>query len=249
MFYWCWVSVGTSIKEQRKLVASFASITLFLYYFWHFAFWIFSLGVLIAAAWILRGHLAASSETRKFVLKQNFIYVLVLGIETALIMPIWIAQLTVVKKRIVATLSRTNPDGNTYYPFYFTYTDLGLAIAFAVIHSLRGTVDFLVWLGTFTIGCSDFKDLHYRFKKKFSKHRQQLIPPQRYSPLIKKDSAVNRALRKNTMYCINIGILDAVKLHMEHQGRVGRVGSVRESFVAAAMMQFDEEIQATDKAL
>ena len=45
------------------------------------------------------------------------------------------------------------------------------------------------------------------------------------------------------MYCINIGILDAVKLHMEHQGRVGRVGLVRESFVAAAMMQFDEENQ------
>ena len=239
MFYWCWVSVGTW-KEYRKLVSSFAAVTLFLYYFWHFVFLLFSLGVLIAAAWILRGHLATSSETRKFVLKQNFFYVLVLGIETAVIVPIWITQLTVTKKRVAA---RTVALKDNYYPYYFTYADLGLAIAFAVVHSLRGTVDLFVWLGTFTIGCSDFKYLHYHFKKKFSKHPQQLIPPHICSPLIKKDSAVNRALRKNTMYCINIGILDAVTLHMEHQIRVDRIGSVRESFVAAAMMQFDEENQ------
>ena len=163
-----------------------------------------------------------------------------LGIETAVIVPIWITQLTVTKKRVTA---RTVSLKDNYYPYYFTYADLGLAIAFAVVHSLRGTVDLFVWLGTFTIGCSDFKYLHYHFKKKFSKHPQQLIPPHICSPLIKKDSAVNRALRKNTMYCINIGILDAVTLHMEHQIRADRVGSVRESFVAAAMMQFDEENQ------
>ena len=248
MFFWCWISLQRQIiQEPLPLVKSnFAIVSLFLYYFWYFAFFIFSLGVLIAAAWILRGHLAASSETRKFVLRQNFIYVLVLGIETILIVPLWIGQLSLTKT-LQDRVGRTDVSIKSYalyYAFYFTYADVGLAIAFAVVHSLRGTVDLFVWLGTFTIGRSDFKDLHYRLKKKFSKNREELIPPNRRSPLIgKKDSAINKALRRNAMYCINIGILDAVKLHMEHQGRVGRVGLVRESFVAAAMMQFDEENQ------
>ena len=125
MFYWCWV--GTSIytkfnSNDTELVGNFAIITLSLYYFWHFAFLIFSVCVLIAAFWILRGHLAASSETRKFVLIQNFIYVLVLGIETSLIMPIWIIQLVVTK---VDVNKRRPHEFNEYYPYYFSYRDLG----------------------------------------------------------------------------------------------------------------------------
>ena len=246
MFYWCWV--GTSIYSEfnandTELVVNFAVITLFLYYFWHFAFWIFSVCVLIAAAWILRGHLAASSETRKFVLKQNFRYVLVLSIETALIMPIWITQLIVTR---VDVGKRRPIEFNEYYPYYFTYRDLRLAILFAIIHSSRGIVDLVIWLGTFTIGCADIRELLYRLKKKFSRDTGHLYT---HSPLIdKKESTVDRALRRNAMYCINIGILDAVTLHLEHQQRVGRVGVVDDSFVAAAMMQFDEENQQQETA-
>ena len=249
MFYWCWISVnGQSTTPTTR--NTFAIVSLFLYYFWHCAFLVFSVCVLIAAAWILRGHLAASSETRKFVLKQNAAFVLVLGIEAFLIIPLWIAQLCVTSfqqsrvSECITDLKLTLKTDPHSYAFYFTYTEFGLAIAFAVLHSLRGTVDFVVWLATFTIRRSDFKDLQYRLKKKFTKYDEELRPPHRRSPLIgKRDSVVNRALRRNAMYCINIGILDAVQLHVDQQGRDRRVGSVREEFVAAAMMQFDEERQ------
>ena len=252
MFYWCWV--GTSIysnrfqSERKELVSSFAAVTLFLYYFWHFAFFVFSVCVLTAAAWILRGHLAASSETRKFVLKQNFIYVLVLGIETAIIIPIWIIQLSVTKNGI-ASYKPALKNNDSYYPYYFNYTDLRLAIAFAVIHSSRGIVDLIIWFGTFTIGCGDFRNLHYRLKRKLCKDPDGIISLHTHSPLIEKDtSTIDRALRRNAMYCINIGILDAITLHMEHQQRVGRIGLVDDSFVAAAMMQFDDENQQQETA-
>ena len=202
--------------------------------------------VLIVAAWIIRGYLAASSETRKFVLIQNFVYVLVLGIETSLIMPIWITQLILTKHEVN---KRRSIDYNKYYPYYFTYHDLGLAIAFAVIHSSRGIVDLIIWLGTFTIGCADIRELHYRLRKKFKRDPDGYVPLHAHNPLIdKKESTVDRALRRNAMYCINIGILDAVTLHLKHQQRVGRVGVVDDSFVAAAMMQFDEENQQQETA-
>ena len=121
MFYWCWV--GTSIytpfdSNQTELVVNFAVVTLFLYYFWHFAFWIFSVCVLIAAAIILRGHLAAaSSEIRKFVLKQNAAFVLVLGFEAFLIVPLWIAQLIitrVLEGEVSSRYPQFNNELNTY---------------------------------------------------------------------------------------------------------------------------------------
>ena len=245
MFYWCWVSVGTLVnkrRERKQQVLSFATVSLFLYYFWHFAFWVFSLCVIIAAAWILRGHLSASSQTRKFVLKQNFIYVLVLGIETAVIVPIWIAQLALTKHRVAA---RVDDGHNTYYPYYFTYTDLVLAIVFAVMHSLRGTIDFFIWLGTFTIGYRDIKFLRYRLRKRFTKKANRLLDTtQMSSPVIvKRDSAVNSSLRRNAMYCINIGILDAVALQFEHSQVVRSVskGPDDDSYFNASLMQFDEE--------
>ena len=250
MFFWCWVSVGTTINlksERQKLVPGFAATTLSLYYFWHFSFWIFSVCVLIAAFWILRGHLAASSETRKFVLKQNFSYVLVLGIETFLIVPIWVAQLSVTKHRI-SSLRPSHRNYNTYYPYYFTYTDLGLAIAFAVIHSLRGTIDFFVWLGTFTIGYADFKHLRHRLRHKFSKPHEDWIIQDFHSPFVKQDSAVNRALRKNAMYCINIGILDAVTpdLEQRHQVKTEATGLHDTSYIGASLIQNEGSNETTE---
>ena len=252
MFYWCWVSIqrqipDTHINSTLSKPYNFAVVSLFLYYFWHFACLIFSVCVLIAAAIILKGHLAsASSEIRKFVLKQNAAFVLVLGIEAFLIIPLWIAQLiiTSVLEDQVNTQCPQFKEELASYTYYVWNVDLILAIIFAVVHSSRGTFDFIVWFFTFGIGRADVKDLRYRLKKKFLKNSEDLIQPHRRSPLIgKKDGAVNRALRRNAIYCINIGILDAVKLHVELQGRVARVGSVREEFVAAAMMQLDEERQ------
>jgi 1-phosphatidylinositol-4-phosphate 5-kinase len=227
-------------------VPGFAATTLSLYYFWHFSFWIFSVCVLIGAFWILRGHLAASSETRKFVLKQNFIYVLVLGIETFLIVPIWVTQLSLTKRRI-ASLRPNYRNYNTYYPYYHTYTDLGLAIAFAIIHSLRGTIDFFVWLGTFTVGYADFKHLRHRLRHKLSKPHEDWIIQDFHSPFVKQDSAVNRALRKNAMYCINIGILDAVTPDMEQQQTtVERTGLEDNSYINASLIESEGNQQPNE---
>ena len=235
------------VRDFDLSKVAFAMVSLFLYYFWLFAFLVFSVCVLIAATWILRGHLAASSETRKFVLKQNAAFVLVLGIEAFMIIPLWIAQLVVsyVQQDNVSRRCFGGDERDPYsYAFFFTYTDLGLAIAFAIVHSSRGIVDLIVWLATFNIRRSDFKDFLYRMKKKFAKNTEELIAPHRRSPLIgKRDNVVNKALRRNAMYCINVGILDAVQLHVDQRGRDRRVGSVREEFVAAAMMQFDEQRQ------
>ena len=194
--------------------------------------------VLIIAAGILWGRLPASSETRKFVIKQNFLYVCVLGVETAIIIPLWITQLALLRH-----LSETSQANGRAY--FLTTIDLGLAIVYAIIHSLRGTIDLVVWMATFSIGRSDIQDVWIQVRSSFSRKEQFLPPRTLKTPLLtsKGDSQVNKALRRNAMYCINVGILDAVKLNLEHQGKVGRVGSVRDSFVAAAMMDFDEENQ------
>ena len=181
---------------------------------------------------ILWGHLAASSETRKFVLKQNAVYVLVLGIETGLIIPLWLAQL-------IATVSK-GARNQENFPFFITTGSFGLAVAFAVIHALRGTVDLLVWWVTFSIGPKDVRELYNRMKKKWKNDILSLR-----TPLIRQDESVNRALRRDAMYCINIGILDAVKLNEDEASQRMRLGSVRDSFVAQVMVQWDEENQET----
>ena len=244
MFFWCWVSieaVGLNPDIEILPITKFAVVSLLLYYAWHFFIWIFSLFVVIIAAFILWGRLATSSETRKFVLKQNLWYVIVLGIETSLIIPLWVAQLILV---------RENQGEFETRPYFFTNIDLGLAIAYAVIHSFRGTVDLFLWVIAFSIGRGDLKDLYKRIKNRKKKDICSVQPQNLKTPLItsKSDSAVNRVLRKNAIYCINVGILDAVHLHMQTLGRIQRVGSVRDNFVAGQMMQHDEENQERERA-
>lgn len=242
MFFWCWISIEDVVNSTPNLqpITEFAVVSLGLYYIWHFCFWIFSLFVVLAAVVILYNRLATSSETRKHVLKQNVWYVLVLGIETTLIIPLWAAQLI-----IVMTTQGTAKE----IPYFLTNHDYAIAIVYAVIHSLRGAVDLFVWIGAFSINLSDFKDLYKRLrsnKKDICVIGKQTLE----TPLItsKSDSAVNKALRRNAIYCINVGILDSVKLHMQNLGRIQRVGSVRDAFVAGQMMQHDEENQEKERA-
>ena len=243
MFYWCWVQAeqeGDTNKLEKYVLINF-----FFYYMWQFLIWVFSVVVIITAGCILWGHLAASSETRKFVLKQNLIYVLVLGIETVFILLIWIVQIVI--------LSVVYDD---HYSFYLTYYDLGLAIMFALIHSLRGTVDLFVWIWTFSIGPTDVSDCYRRYKVTFSTKKELQVPIPATHDLkthllitSKKDNLVNKALRRNAIYCINVGILDAVQLHLERCGRTHRIGSVRETFTAAAMLELDQKNERDELAL
>jgi hypothetical protein len=227
IFNWCWISVKTELKN-------FILLSLFLYYIPHLLIWISSTVVLIFALFIFwGGRFAASSETRKSVMKQNVVYVLVLGLETALIIPLWIIQLILLK---IEGQDLGNP------PRFYTNADVTLAVIFAIIHSLRGTIDLIVWWVTFSIGPSDFKDLYQQVRARLRPRSEELAPSSSmHTPLIRADTAVNRALRRDAIYCINIGILDAVKLNVDQRSRDGRLGSVREPFVAQAMMNWEEQ--------
>ena len=238
MFFFCWVKVE---HGSQNGFLGFFFITFSLYYFWHILFWIFSLTVIVVAGGILWGHLPASSETRKFVLKQNLVYVLVLGLETLFIVTFWLTQFALVNKKF-------------HKAYFFTKIDLGLAIVFAIIHSLRGAVDLFVWRLTFSIGRDDIKLCLRRSKIKFSTQRGQYIPqPTLTDCLITtdsvKDNLINKALRRNAIYCINVGILDAVQLDLDQARRTRRVGSVRDAFAAAALLEMDQENQRDEIAL
>lgn len=230
MFNWCWISINSQLK-------TFILLSLFTYYLPHLLIWIFSIVVLVFALIIFwGGRFAASSETRKFVMKQNVVYVLVLGLETCLVILLWVLQLI-----LLSTGSGGEKPDNR--PRFCTSADLSLAYIFAVIHSLRGTVDLVVWWVTFSIGPKDFKSVYQRMKVYFRRSSDGLevrVTNGLHTPLIKADTAVNRALRRDAIYCINIGILDAVKLNVDQQHRE-RLGSVREPFVAQAMVLWDEE--------
>ena len=228
MFYWCWISIDTNIT-------AFALLSLFTYFLPHFIIWVFSTVVLIfAVAIFFGGRFAASSETRKFVMKQNLVYVLVLGIETSVIVPLWLTEL--------GLLSRKDCQDNYGHLCFFTTTNFALAVIFAMIHSSRGTVDLFVWWLTFSIGPKDFKFVLNRVKSYF-RHGPNTFGYTMNTPLIfsKADTAVNRALRRDAIYCINIAILDAVILNVHQRNREETIGSVHEPFVAQAMVHWDSE--------
>ncbi len=232
MFYWCWIQVQDS--DGINDLKTFVLMTLFLYYLWHLLLWVVSMVVVVIAGCILWGHLAASSSTRKFVVNQNLKYVIVLGFETFFVLIIWFIQLSLLSKKKIN--------------YYYTTYDLGLAIFFAIVHSIRGSVDLFVWCWTFSISLKDFSYFFRRFKIKFStkKALQVPLPTSNHlnTPLLienKKDNLVNKLLRRNAIYCINVGILETVSLHMNDRQQRDRVGSVRESFAATALMEIYNE--------
>ena len=225
MFYICWISVDSTT------VTKFAITSLMLYYFPHFLLWMISLVAIILAGFILFGHMPASSETRKHILKQNVVYVLVLGLESFVILPLWVAQL--------GMSAQENPN----HFCFFTSSSLALAYVFAFVHSLRGTVDLLVWWVTFTIGPKDFQGFVNRLRLKFKKDLY-LLETSLHTPLVNHpDSRVNKALRKDVVYCINLGILDAVRLNADEEKQRVRLGSVRDPLIAHMMVKWEEHNQ------
>ncbi len=247
MFFWCWISIeSVGMKLERGLgIPDFAIASLFLYYLWLFLFWIFAVFCIIIGIFILRRRLTTSSETRRLVLRQNLWYVLSLGLETIVVIVVWITQL------ILTRIHQQETDSKKVQPsYFFTYVDLGLAIIFAVFHSLRGTVDLIVWKLALGVGLSDITEFCKRMKDKNRNDICTLSKKSLKTPLIVSksgDSQVNKALRRNAMYCINIGILDAVQLHLQYIGKIKRVGSVRDRFVANQMIKLDEENQEQER--
>ena len=225
MFYFCWISV----KPSPNIVQRFAVLSLFLYYLPQFVVWIFALVTNFIAVFVLLTGLPASSETRQHVLKQNTSYVLVLGLETFILLPLWIAQLSI---------SGHSSLNDSKFCFY-TPSSFAFALIFAVIHSLRGVVDLCVWWFTFSLGFKDFKDLWSRLA---AQRRSLFSQNTLCTPLVNSTAqkSVNKNLRRDVMYCINYGILDAVRLNTEEEARRTELGSVRDPFMAHVMMKFDE---------
>ena len=225
MFYFCWISADTTVTK-------FAIWSLFLYYLPHFILWCSSLIINSVAICILLGRLPASSETRRHIIKQNAFYVLVLGIETTLIIPLWITQLI---------FSSVAYDSD--HLCFMDNLSLVLAYLFALIHSLRGAVDLFVWWVTFSIGPRDFKYLFFRFKS--WRHKSLYLNPENtlHTPLVGLEgSRVNKALRRDVIFCINYGILDAARVNAEEESQRTRLGSVRDPFMAHVMVKWEEEV-------
>lgn len=223
MFYFCWINVN------RVTVTKFAIWSLALYYFPHFLLWLFSFGMFFVSAFLLFRHHTASSDTRKQIMKQNTMYVLVLGIESIVIVPIWIAQL-------ILSLSNT---GETFC--FSSSISVGFASVFATVHSLRGTVDLVVWWITFYIGPKDFFGLYQSIRAR-TKRNLYLPQDSLNAPLVQQaDSKVNKALRRVVVYCINYGILDAVKINADDERQRTRLGSVRDPFMAQVMVKWEEQ--------
>jgi 1-phosphatidylinositol-4-phosphate 5-kinase len=228
IFYFCWISIRTD-------VTSFVGWSAVLYFIPHFMLWIGSLIINVFALCILLGKFPASSETRKHVLKQNALYIIILGMETIIIIPLWIAQMSITA---------------VYYGGRFCFMDtssLALSFIFAIVHSLRGTIDLVVWWCTFCIGYNDFKDLWLRCKAR--RYRNLYLPQESlHTPLItSQESRVNTILRKDVIYCINYAILDATKLNSEEETQRTHLGSVRDPFMAQIMVKYDEEVHQKEE--
>ena len=164
-------------------------------------------------------------------MKQNTIYVLVLGIESTLILPIWIIQLAVT----------AITDQEEIFCFQTTRSAV-LAGIFAFVHSMRGTVDLIVWWVSFSIGPKDFYKLYQNIRARTTRRNLYLPHDSLRTPLVQpEDNKINQALRRDVVYCINYGILDAVKVSADDAKQRTRLGSVRDQFMAQIMVQWGEQ--------
>ena len=122
-------------------------------------------------------------------------------------------------------------------------------------------MDLIVWVCNFSIRLSDITDCFRHYKIRFSTKKElqvpvpsALPPPSLHlrTPLLtasKEDNLVNKALRRDAIYCINVGILESMQTHQDLSARSLRVGSVRESFSAEALMEMDQENQREELGL
>lgn len=226
MFFFCWISTNTS-------VSLFTVWSFFLYFGPHLVLWFSSFVINIFAFCILMGGFPASNETKRHILRQNAIYVLVLGMETTLIIPFWLAQLII---------SATQYSNSNKTLCFMDNSSLTLAFLFAIVHSSRGIVDLIVWWFTFSINCKDIRDIWMSYKA--LRYRNLYLPKENlHTPLMgSEESRVNKILRKDVIYCINYAILDAVKLNAQEENQRTHLGSVRDPFMAQVMLKWDEEV-------
>ena len=222
MFYWCWVNVQTDVKR-------FVPVTLLLFYLPNV---VLTAAALIIVTWglsILVRYSGATGITRKQIVRQNSVFVIVFGIETLLRTTIWIAGL--------ATAEQKNGSLN-----FASNASLGLAVVFALIHSCRGMLDLLVWRFTFSIGIKDGKELCAHIAERFHERNgggsMPITRPLLLAPP-SSDSVVNYSLRRDVVYCFTFGILHSIREEEVTKQHKSFMGSVRDDFVGHVMVQWD----------
>ena len=229
MFYYCWVS----IKDWDKFTAYSWSLLIAP----QFASFMISIAVLIFAMVVLLKRIPTSDESRIRVLRQSAWYVLALTFETMTIGGIWVTEFALV-------------DGDSK-PCFCNKRSFVLAIAFAVVHSLRGVFDCIIWFVVFSIGPKDLNQILNRCLKCCCRERWNVASLE--IPLLVQETPVDKSLRKFVIYCINRGMLDvineAIGKEEEENRRIG--DDVPNQVVAAVMLEYAdaEEEHKTEEDL
>jgi len=217
MFYYCWVSVNHTDK--------FTGFSWGLLMGPQIVFFIISAIILLFSIVALWRRLPINSKTRTQVLRKNAWYILVVTFETVMAGGIWILE-------FILVMVKDNGD----FSCFCSKRSYGLAIAFAVIHSLRGVVDCVIWFIIFSIGPKDFRYLCQRCMRRFST-RSWSISNDLDVPLLISGTSVDQSLRRGVIYCINRGILDVIDQAVIREADDRGIGSATNKIVAAVMLE------------
>lgn len=230
MFYFCWVSV--------EKWSTFRTYSMTLLVIPQMVFFLTTLVILTLVIVVLWKRLPTSSKTRVRVLKQNFAYVFVLTFESTVVAGIWLAQYGTVQ-----THMHEDPQ---QLPCFCCYRALGLAVAFAAIHSIRGVVDCVTWFVIFSIGPRDIWHLWKRITTHCKKGTWR-ASADLHVPLVVPDTTVtvDKALRRDIIYCINRGILDVIdtmiKAEEEHSQQLSRATNPVAATVMTILAEENED--------
>ena len=228
MFYFCWVSV-----EKWE---TFRIYSMSLFVIPQLLFFLATLVILTLVVILLCKRLPTSSKIRVQVLKQNVWYIFVLTFESMCVGGIWMTQ--------YITVQRHREEGS--HPCFCCHRALVLAIAFAVIHSIRGVVDCVTWFFMFSIGPQDCSYLWRRIVLR-CKRRTWQAPPELSIPLIMpNNTTVDKALRRDIIYCINRGILDVIETMIAEEEECTQLGQVYNQVAATALVRRAEEEEDND---
>ena len=188
MFHICWISVNGPLWV-------YAVLHIFGYILPLILSGIVAVSILFLVFRLLRTKLPASSEIRREVLKQNFLFVSFITVEFIIYMVLWIAQMITVS--------------DISCPRFGNVASLALAGLFAFTHGSKGVVDFVLWCLSNSI---KWKDIRGYFCCLCGRNkRYTLRSGVRSIPLINKENIeVDKTLRRDVMYAINLGILKVI---------------------------------------
>lgn len=235
MFYYCWVSV----KHWEKFTAYSWSLLIAP----QFVSFMISMAVLLFAVVVLLKRIPTSDESRVRILRQSAWYVLAVTFETMTIGGIWVIEFALA-------------DGDGESRCFCTQRSFAFAVVFAIVHSLRGVIDCVIWFVIFSIGPKDCRRIVYwMFSRCFRccyGDSWNVSSSLEMPLLVVHENAVDKSLRKFVIYCINRGMLDVINEAIakeEEENR--RIGDVTNKIVAAVMLEYAdaEEEQRTENNL